>query len=183
MPEPDDLADPARAKLAMEELVAIVEREQEMAGKPCAPQTISMPRYEKSTSIPMNTSVFPIRRLRWSDTVEYILPAAQPNAGKFPELWKQSTIKEREAYSRELASGLGEWFNSGTAIAMELFGSNQDFGILRLASRSSHEEYKERTDRKSTKALQTLSRALERPIARNFQTMPDVRFLLAKICI
>lgn len=183
MPEPDDLADPARAKLAMEELVAIVEREQEMAGKLLrSPDNINatLREIDKYTYEYFGLSGQEITLVE--DTVEYILPAAQPNAGNFPELWKQSTTEEREVYSRELASGLGEWFNSGTAIAMELFGSNQDFGILRLALRDpSHAgEYKERTDRKFTKALQTLSRALKRPIARNFQTMPDMRFFVGE---
>ena len=67
---------------------------------------------------------------------------------------------------------------------MQLIGSNLDFGILSLqlhaAKRERESIYSERSSASFTDALNTISKALDRPLAQNFQTVPDLKIFLGE---
>ena len=111
------------------------------------------------------------------DTVEHVLPAVQPNAGAYPSLWKPSERDDRHAYSNRLAASLLDWFEGVATVSIEMVGRNRDFGILRLrleegAVSKMYTECEEGTFKAS---LDGISEALEKPIDRNFQLVPDMR--------
>lgn len=181
MPDPEDLSEPKTAAAIRETIVALVDREQRNV------------REVLRSSNDVESALREIDQLVYEyfglsdeevalieDTVEYILPAVQPSGGSIPELWKRSVPTERSQYAGQLISSLSVWFADSIRLSVEIAGSNQDFGILRLrlSDSDSVEPYRERTDKPLTEVLSSLSQALGRPIARNFQTVPDLRIFI-----
>lgn len=184
MPEPEYLASTKRAKAARKKLVSIVDRHQEerenILQSPDSEERL-LREIDRQTYAYFGLSDDEITLIE--DAVEHILPAAQPNAGSFPDLWKPAAPKERSAYATQLVHSLFRWFNHSRQLSVELIGSNQDFGILRLKLQAEWDKgdarYSENPDASFSEALSTVSDALNRPITRNFQTVPDLKIFVA----
>ncbi|UTS79098.1 N-6 DNA methylase [Phaeobacter piscinae] len=178
MPEPEDLRDPNAAMALRETIVTLVDREQTHSQeimRPIDDVESALREIDRLVYAYFDLSDEEIALI--DDTVEFILPAVQPSGGSVPELWKRSMPVERSQYAEQLVSSLSFWFAEPVHLSVEIVGSNGDFGILqlRLTDAASVTPYSERTDKSFTEVLGSLSRALGQPIARNFQTVPDIR--------
>ena len=183
MPEPENLASEKQAREAREELVNTVDRHREEQTK-----ALKSPDFEEEILREIDKLTYAYFGLSddeitlIEDAVQYIFPAAQPNVGSFPELWKTSRLQERTAYANQLTHSLSHWFDHNRQLSVDLVGSNQDFGILRLKLHSKQEDgearYSESSDTSFSDALGALSIALSRPIAQNFQTVPDMKIFV-----
>ena len=181
MPEPEDLADPRAARKARKKLIRLVEGERDRTSELLrAPDVLERTLREIDVQTYEYFGLSEDETALIEDAVEHLLPAAQPNAGTYPTLWKPTTSDDRSAYAHQLSASLLEWFEGVSGISIELTGSNQDFGILRLQldADSGQEQYRERADRTFTASLGDISAALNRPIATNFQLIPDMRIFL-----
>ena len=114
------------------------------------------------------------------DTVEHVIPAAQPTRGSFPELWRPSTASDRRAYARTLADSLAGWFDSGCTVGTHLVARNDDLAVLKLSLREAPGgfDYGEDSDVTVAVALSRLSKHVHQPLPGNFQSMPDFRVFI-----
>lgn len=181
MPEPVDLQDPKAAAALREKIVSLVDQEQDRV------RTLMRPSDDVERALrEIDQLVYEYFGLSEEeitlieDTVEYVLPAMQPSGGSVPELWKQSIPIERSRYADQLVSSLSVWFAYPVHLSVDIAGTNEDFGILRLrlTNAASASSYHENADKPFTEVLGSLSRTLQRPIARNFQTVPDIRIFV-----
>jgi hypothetical protein len=185
MPEPNDLASPKRAHSIRKKLVSVVERHQESRNaileSPDADDRL-LSEIDQLTYAYFGLSDDEITLIE--DAVEHILPAAQPNAGSFPDLWKPAGPNEREWYAKQLIGSLADWFGKERSLSVQLIGSNLDFGILRLqlqAARGDAEAgYSESSGSSFSNALNSVSEALDHPLAQNFQTVPDLKIFVGE---
>lgn len=181
MPEPKDLRDPNAAMSLRETIVKLVDREQERAQEIIRPSDdMERTLREIDQLVYAYFDLSDEEILLIEDTIEFVLPAVQPSGGSVPKLWKRSIPTERSQYAAQLASSLSVWFAEAAHLSVELVGSNEDFGILRLRLSDADpvKPYTERTDMSFTEVLSSLSQALGHPIARNFQTVPDLRIFI-----
>ncbi|MCY4048813.1 MAG: hypothetical protein OXF24_04420, partial [Hyphomicrobiales bacterium] len=88
---------------------------------------------------------------------------------------------ERANYANQLATSLSDWFHE-KRLSVRLVGYNEDFGILRLQLQSkvnaNTDGYTENADTSFSEALGNIADALNRPIAQNFQTVPDLKIFV-----
>jgi len=182
-PYPESLASPKQSEQARKELIKIVNEHQAVQNNVLQPpdaQEKTLKEIDRLTYLYFGLSDDEITLLE--DAVEHILPAAQPNRGSFPDLWKTCIFEHRESYASQLKSALEQWFDSDRAIAIKLVGYNQDFGILCLQLLDElpkrYSGYSEDTNVSFSEALDSVSVALENPIAQNFQSVPDMRIFV-----
>lgn len=178
MPDPDDLPDPEEANSTQLAVANLVDREQERAGDFLRPQNdIEFALCEIDAHIYSYFGLSEEEITIVEDTVNYVLPAVQPSSGSFPELWKQSDSRERKTYAQQLISSLSFWFPEEMRVSAEIISSNEDFGILKLQLTDAKNAipFREDRDETFTDCLQSLSQKLGTSVARNFQTVPDIR--------
>jgi hypothetical protein len=110
------------------------------------------------------------------DGVNLIIPASQPSAGTYPEIWKSSNQSDRKAYSQVLRRCISEWFGNDIQVSTRLIARNLDFAILCITlDDSSHESYTEEDSQSFTSALKRLSNVIGQPVNENFVVLPDIR--------
>ncbi len=116
-------------------------------------------------------------RILVDDTVEHVVPAVQPNRGRFPELWRPATASDRRAYALTLADNLADWFDGDCTIGTRLVARNDDLAVLRLSLRDTARgfDYAEDGDESVKAALSRLAEHIHRPLPGNFQSMPGLR--------
>ena len=67
------------------------------------------------------------------DTVDFLIPGAQPSNNMIPELWRHPDRRERASFAAALSGRLNGWLRSTTSIGTRMVARNQDFGILRIS--------------------------------------------------
>ena len=178
MPRQEDTVDSKAARGLVQDIVALVDREQELASNLLrSPDETELMLREIDQLIYAYFGLSEEEVLLIEDTVRYILPADQPSGSALPELWRSSGPNERAAYAKRLIASLSAWFSGPTAISVELAGMNADFGIIQLwlTDAVDRTPYRERRDRTFTDVLNSLTAKFGQLRARNFQTLPDVR--------
>ena len=186
MPEPEDVPFPEDARLARRKLVELVDSYSANHAEVLRSQDDEARMLQAIDAL--TYSYFGLSEEEVTlieDAVEHILPAAQPNAGSFPDLWKSTSSIERAAYANQLTKSLDGWLIDGHSISTQLVSSNNDFGILGLKlcreADIGSEVYVENNDASFSEALGSISSALNRPLAQNFQTVPDLRIFVGDI--
>ncbi|RVT81628.1 N-6 DNA methylase [Rhodobacteraceae bacterium CCMM004] len=178
MPKPEELRNRERAHSIQQEVVQIVDSVQARAKEILLP-----PDYLESVLSEIDKLTFDYfdlaheERILIEETVEFVIPALQPSAGSVPQLWKQTTQAERADYADQLLDSLSDWFPSPTKLNAELAGRNEDFAILKIGmlEASDFTGYSEERADTFASALKKLSKQIGKPLARNFQTIPDIR--------
>lgn len=183
MPEPGDVTSPSGARSARKKLVRVIDKhisERDDLLRPPQADDELLRQIDRLTYEYFGLTDEEITLIE--DAVEYILPAAQPNAGTFPEIWKLANSIERQAYANQLISSLADWFDQERKLSVSLIGANEDFGILRLkltaGTKPKTPAYSEEPDASFSKALRTIADAIKRPLAQNFQTLPDLKIFV-----
>jgi hypothetical protein len=115
------------------------------------------------------------------DTVDCLIPAAQPSAGTYPGIWKMPTAAERQDYAKTLVKSLRDWLEPRSSIHVTLEAKTADFGIIRLSlNGAGAQPYTESRDGSVEEALARVSQQMQRPMGGNFQLMPDFRLFIGK---
>ena len=114
------------------------------------------------------------------DTVEKVIPAAQPHQSSFPDIWKPSNCDDRQNYAMTLIDNMTDWFEDNWTVGVRLIANNNDFAVLRLTLQSQvrKPEYIEDNDVSVGEALANLSNRIHQPLAGNFQLMRDFRLFI-----
>ncbi|GAA0464767.1 N-6 DNA methylase [Parasphingorhabdus litoris] len=178
MPTKNDLLDSERSNRAAQKLVALVDKYWTEAG-----EILSSTQNEDLIFEKIDLNVYDFFGLSEDeialveDTVEHILPAAQPNAGTFPDIWKSSQKTHRKKYAEVLIRSLKDWFTEETVFSIGLIASNKDYGILKISLLESYdvEEYEELDSDTFQASLKRLGETINESLDQNFQTIPDLR--------
>ena len=177
-PRPDDLPDKARSRAAADQMISVIN------------ELIRASDYPFSN---IDGAVFAeIDRLAYDffcltdeeiilveDTVAHIVPAVHPARNSVPEVWSSSTPEDRRRYARALLRRMSDWFEGGYTVAARLEAQNEDLAILRLTLQREHEasEYHEVESSRVNHVLADLAAQVGRPLAGNFQLLPDFRLV------
>ncbi|MCY4378929.1 MAG: N-6 DNA methylase [Candidatus Dadabacteria bacterium] len=114
------------------------------------------------------------------DTVERVIPAAQPHRGTMPEIWEPSNYKDRRKYADTLARGMRDWFADGQNIRARLEAKNEDLAILRLSLEENpvDSRYSENNNSSVDEVVSRLFDSMRQPLPGNFQLIPDLRIFI-----
>lgn len=180
-PAPDDLPDPERSRSAAEALVAAVEKQVRPAGRAVGHRPRERGALEEIDGLAYEFfGLSESERILVEDTVEQIVPAAQPHRGGLPEIWRASTPHDRRAYARTLVDNLAGWFDGDGAIGTRLVARDRDLAVLRVSLRDAPGpfDYAEADEASVGAALSRLGEHVHRPLPGNFQSMPDFRVFI-----
>ena len=185
MPEPERLASLKSAQSVRDELVDIIGRYRKNQQEGLLHHEEKEQFFRKIDSLTYTYfGLSDEEIILIEDAVEHIFPAVQPSAESFSDFWKIATGNERATYANQLVASLSDWFDSERKLSAHLVGSNEDFGVLRLqlhdASNANVNTYTESSNTSFSEALENISNALNHPIARNFQTVPDLRICVGE---
>ena len=177
-PRPDDLPEQARARAAADKMVAVIDE-------------LMQASYDPFGSI--DGAVFAeIDRLAYDffgltdeeiilveDTVAHVIPAVHPSRNSVPDVWRSSTAADRRSYAQALLHRMSDWFEGDYTVAARLEAHNDDLAILRLTLQREHEasEYHEVKSSRVNNVLADLAAQVGRPLAGNFQLVPDFRLV------
>lgn len=114
------------------------------------------------------------------DTVEKIIPSAQPHMGTSVDLWNAANEHDRRTYASTLANSLKQWFSDDVDIAVALEARNEDLALLhlRLVEAGWVEPYREHDDQDIGEAFGRLRAQVETRLPGNFQLIPDFRLFI-----
>lgn len=182
-PFPADLPDETKSQEAARELIAIVEEALQQAKGPLSLREENDEDLRRIDALAYKYfNLSPNEVLLIEDAVEELLPAIQPNAGSFPEIWKPASAEDRLAYVDVLLKSLSKWFGAGVAIDAQVEASNDDLAILRLTLDETGRKatYMEEMNTTVGDALTRLAQHIHQPLPGNFQLLPDFRVFAGK---
>ena len=187
MPEPKHLASPKKARFIRKKLVALIDHHRENRSK-----ILKSPNEEDNLLSRIDSLTYDYfglsdeERTLIEDSVDYILPSAQPSAGSFANLrfWNVTFPEEREAYAKQLVTSLSSWFDGDWRLSARLIAFNKDFGILRLQLHdvigANGDAYTENSSASFSKELISILDASNSPVGQNFRTILDLRIFIGK---
>ena len=172
---PENMPDPARAAVAEEKIVGLIDREIANANKLLSPQTNPLDE--------IDTLVFDYYGLDApevaliEDTFRYIIPAMQPrrNAG-LQKIWDNSRIEHRSDYAAMLCDALKPYLRQ--PISASLVAKSGDIAVLKLTINAESTEYEEEPSFEVGQFLQSIQANLHIPLPGNVQLVPDLRFVI-----
>ena len=189
-PAPDDLPDRERSRAAAEALAAVVEKQLRRLDPASAPLDPALDRRPDDRELLAEIDdlaceffcLSEAERVLVEDTVEHVIPAAQPTRRCLPAIWRPSTPGDRGAYARTLAGALADWLDGDCSIGTRLVARNDDLAILRLSLRDGPGafDYAEDDDESVAAALSRLAEHVHQPLPGNFQSLPDFRVFVGR---
>lgn len=180
-PKPEDMPDPARAKEAARQLVAIIDDAVKATWN-----TFTLDSHDDSVLSTVDRLAYEYFCLSSDeitlieDTVEKVIPAIQPHEGSYPALWKTPSAKDRQAYASALTASLGEWFQGKGTISAHLEASSPDLAVMRLSMNGLSREYAESQSHSVSETLSRISGQIHQPLDGNFNLMPNLRVFVGK---
>lgn len=115
------------------------------------------------------------------DTVDYIIPAAQPHLNSIPYIWNPSVSSDRKEYTQTLVSELTKWLDINSSISAQLKGKNKDFALIELSldspQKGGSQEYTE-SNLDISSAITKLMDSANLKLSGNFALTPDFRLFI-----
>jgi hypothetical protein len=180
-PAPKDMPDRERSNSAAEALVAIIERQVQLAGQPLGPQPSERDVLKEIDVLAYEYfCLSDEERILIEDTVEHKIPAIQPRKNACPQIWRTSTRADRRGYAETLVKTLAGWFDGNSVIQARLVARNDDLAVLRLSltAAPSRFEYSELSLAPVEEELARLVNHIHQPLPGNFRSMPDFRVFI-----
>jgi hypothetical protein len=175
--KPELMPDPARAELAAERIVAVMDREIVNAEQLLQTQTNVLDELDPLVCDYYGFNAAEAALIQ--ETTQYILPALQPrrNAG-LQAIWDTSQVGQRRAYAETLCETLKPWFN--TSLSATLVARSSEIAILKLslAVASVSPVYNENHASELEAFLDSIAKHLPTRLPGNVQLVPDLRFVI-----
>ena len=181
-PSPDDMPQPKRSRSAEAELVSLVDQAARSAS-----DGFEL-RAENNNGIfnEIDRAAYKFFCLSKEeitlveDTVEGIIPAAQPHRGSMPEIWKPSNYGDRRKYADTLVRRMRDWFAGDQNVRARLEAKNEDLAILRLSleEKPVDSRYSENNNSSVDEVMSRLFDSMREPLPGNFQLIPDLRIFI-----
>lgn len=171
-PAPEDMEDAQKAFAAINNIIAVMDelisRRDRLLDEDHWPETIRRLDELVYAYFGLNEDEITIIQ----ETFDEIIPAIQPNKGKRPKLWNDSTDQDQTRYLRELEASLSKWMQAGTVLYARVLTSSADAAIVHVhlgepPTENQHEEA-------WNAALTRIWKRLDRPISRNLQVITDL---------
>lgn len=180
-PSPEDISDPKRSKNARMGLISIIDDSIKNSNSIMVSDDAEeekLRRIDRLTYDYFGLTEDEITLIE--DAADYILPAVQPHAGSYPELWQETRFSDRQAYSKTLQRRLSAWLADDYLVSIRLVARNLDFSILELSLSPDRQKqhYTENNPEPFTEALSRLSKEIGQPINENFMLVPDIRLFV-----
>ena len=182
-PVADDLPDPERARSAANALIDMVGQRDRLDGQTSGDRSSDLDLLNEVDALTYEFfCLSKEERILVDDTVDYVIPAAQPSRSRSPAVWRPATLNERREYARTLVDSLTEWLDHSGTIGTRLVARNLDLAILRLSLRdaSGRFRYTEGNDEGVADALNRLADQVSEPFPGDFQSTPDFRVFVGR---
>ena len=175
-PRPDDLPEKARSRTAADKMVLVIDELMQESHDPFG--SIDDAVFAEIDCLAYDFfGLTDEEIILVEDTVAHVIPAVHPARNSVPEVWHSSTAEDRRRYAQALLGRMSDWFEDDYTVAARLEAHNEDLAILRLTLQRKHEatEYHEVESSRVNHVLANLSAHVGRPLAGNFQSLPDFR--------
>lgn len=171
-PAPEDMEDTESARAAKAKIISIMDeliaRKDRILDEDHWPETIRRLDELVFAYFGLNEEEIAIIQ----ETFDEIIPAIQPNKGKRPELWNDSTPQDETRYLQQLESSLAAWMQPGVELHARLLAKSMDAAIVHVHLGVMPGENPTNEDWNA--ALNRIWPHLDRPVSRNLQVITDL---------
>lgn len=173
--DPENMPDPARAAVAEQKIVALIDHELASVDAPLTVQYDPLPDLDQLVFDYYGLDERDVALIE--DTFRYIIPAMQPrrNAG-LQKIWGNSRYEHRKAYAAMLCEALGPYFSEPVFASLAALSS--DVAILKLTIGADTSDYREDAPPELVPFLRSIADSLPMPLPGNVQLVPDLRFVI-----
>lgn len=173
--KPENMPDPARAVIAEEKIVQLIDREIAKTDELLSVQ--SDPLYEIDQLVFDYYGLDAHETALIDDTFRYVIPAMQPRrSAGLQKIWASSRHEHRADYASMLRDALAPSFRQ--PIQASLAAKSGDVAILKLTINATSDEYKEEASPEVGQFLQSIQEHLPMRLPGNVQVAPDLRFVI-----
>lgn len=173
--KPENMPDPARAVIAEEKIVQLIDREIAKTDELLSVQ--SDPLYEIDQLVFDYYGLDAHETALIDDTFRYVIPAMQPRrSAGLQKIWASSRHEHRADYASMLRDALAPSFRQ--PIQASLAAKSGDVAILKLTINATSDEYKEEASPEVGQFLQSIQEHLPMRLPGNVQVVPDLRFVI-----
>ena len=172
---PANMPDPARAAIAEEKIVRLIDQEVEKASALLSVQSDPLDDIDRLVFDYYGLNAHDVAVIE--DTFKYIIPAMQPRrSAGLQKIWTNSGYEHRAEYAATLRAALAPCFRQ--PIRASLAARSGDVAILKLTHSSADDEYREDLSPEVGPFLQSIQASLPVRLPGNVQVVPDLRFVI-----
>lgn len=172
---PARMPDPARAAVAEEKIVQLIDRDVDNANGLLSVQSDPLDDIDQLVFDYYGLDAHDVALIE--DTLKFIIPAMQPRrrAG-LQKIWANSNYEHRADYAATLRAALAPSFRR--PIYASLAAMSGDVAVLKLTLSSTDDEYREDLAPEVGPFLQAMQASLPVRLPGNVQVVPDLRFVI-----
>ncbi len=172
---PENMPDPARAVIAEEKIVQLIDREIAKADELLSMQSDPLDEIDQLVFDYYGLDAHETALI--DDTFRYVIPAMQPRrSAGLQKIWASSRHEHRADYASMLRDALAPSFRQ--PIQASLAAKSGDVAILKLTINATSDEYKEEASPEVGQFLQSIQEHLTMRLPGNVQVVPDLRFVI-----
>lgn len=173
--KPENMPDPARAVIAEEKIVQLIDREIAKADELLSVQSDPLDEIDQLVFDYYGLDAHETALI--DDTFRYVIPAMQPRrSAGLQKIWASSRYEHRADYASMLRDALAPSFRQ--PIQASLAAKSGDVAILKLTINATSDEYKEEASPEVGQFLQSIQEHLPMRLPGNVQVVPDLRFVI-----
>jgi len=172
---PENMPNPARAAVAAEKIVRLIDWEIANADKILSLQTNPLSEIDQLVFDYYGLDAPEIALIE--DTFHYIIPAMQPRrSAGLQKIWDNSRVEHRSAYAAMLCDALRPCLRQ--PVRASLAAKSSDVAVLKLTISTKAGKYEEKSSSELGQFLQSIQENLPVPLPGNVQLVPDLRFVI-----
>ena len=172
---PENMPDPARAVIAEQKIVQLIDREIAKADELLSVQSDPLDEIDRLVFDYYGLDAHETALI--DDTFRYIIPAMQPRrSAGLQNIWASSRHAHRADYTSMLCDALAPCFRQ--PIQASLAAKSGDIAILKLTITAKRDEYREEAAPEVEQFLQSIQAHLPVRLPGNVQVVPDLRFVI-----
>ncbi|WP_086613020.1 HsdM family class I SAM-dependent methyltransferase [Acetobacter indonesiensis] len=172
---PENMPDPARAVIAEEKIVQLIDREIVKADELLSVQSDPLNEIDQLVFDYYGLDAHETALI--DDTFRYIIPAMQPRrSAGLQKIWASSKHEHRADYASTLCDALAPCFRQ--PLQASLAAKSGDVAILKLTIHATSDGYTEEASPDVGQFLQSIHAHLPVRLPGNVQVVPDLRFVI-----
>lgn len=172
---PEKMPDPARAVIAEEKIVQLIDREIAKADELLSVQWGPLDEIDRLVFDYYGLDAHETALI--DDTFRYVIPAMQPRrSAGLQKIWASSRHEHRADYASMLCDALAPSFRQ--PVQASLAAKSGDVAILKLTINATSDEYMEEASPEVGQFLQSIQAHLPVRLPGNVQVVPDLRFVI-----